>query len=287
MARSVQQIQNTILTAIQANPVLSQLNSTSQVSLYNLFSYIISVSQNTEEVLNDAFVQQVENVVNVLAPATAPWIQEQAFLFQYSATTPQIIQFSTQSFTPFYPVVTPTYQIITNCSVSINTAGYINVKVAQGATAGTGIPVPLSTNQLTAFQYYMNQIKPAGVTYFCTSQQGDRLFSQFTITYNFAYAGTIRAALLAAYNGYLQSVSYGGSIEVVDIVLILRAVTGVINVVCTNMTARTYATPFGSGATLVSSSAWITSTYTTISGYIVGEDTAGNSFLDQLTLLTP
>lgn len=287
MARSIQQIQNTILTAIQANPILNQLNSNSQVALYNLFAYIISVSQNTEEVKNDAFVQQVENIVNILAPATAPWIQEQAFLFQYSSTNPQIIQFSTQSFTPYYPIVNTSYQIITNCSVSVNTAGYINVKVAQGATAGNGIPVPLSVNQLTAFQYYMNQIKPAGVTYFCTSQQGDRLFSQFTITYNFAYAGTIRASLLAAYNGYLQSVSYGGGIEVVDIVLILRAVPGVINVVCTNMTARTFTTAFGGGATLVVSSAWINSTYTTISGYIVGEDTAGQDFLSQLTLVTP
>ena len=275
------------MTSIANNPTLSALNSTSQVALFNLFSYIVATSENQEEVLNDLFVQQVENVVNILPPATSGWIQNQAFLFQYSSTNPQIINFSTQSFTPYYPVVNTNYQIITNCSVGVSTQGYINIEVAKGGTSGNGIPIPLSTNELSAFQYYMNQVKPAGITYFCTSEQGDRLFSQFTVTYNFAYAGTIQSNLLSAYNTYLQNITFGGGIQVVDIVLALRLVPGVIDVVCNNMTARTYTTPFGSGQTMVSSNTWINPTYTTISGYIVGEDTTGEDFLSQLTLQTP
>lgn len=285
MARSTNQILTTILAAIAADPVLSsQLNSTSSVAYWRLWAYITAVIQNQEEVLNDQFIAQVENIVNVLPPASGGWIQNSAFLFQYSATSPQVIQFSTASFTPFYPTINPALRIITNCSVSSVSNGTVNIKVAKGPI--TGIPSPLATTELQAFQQYMNQIKPAGITYFCTSTPADRLFSQFSVTYNGAYSGTIANSLLTAYRSYLANINFGGTIKYIDILLALRQVTGVLDLTCTNMVARPNSTPYGGGNIMVISSTVQNLEYTTAAGYIIDEDTTGDDFLSQLTLIS-
>lgn len=285
MARSVSQIQQTILESIAANPVLNQLNSTSQVAIYNLFAYIISVSQNTEEEGNDAFVQDVENIVSILPPGTPNWIQNQAFLFQYSATNPQIIQFSTASFAPYYPVVNPALRIITNCSVTVPIPGQVNVLVAGGGTAGTGVPAAISTPQLQALQYYFNQVKPAGIIYSVISEAADNLFSAFTIYYLGIYASTIRASLLTAYTTYLNNINFGGTIYLAQIVAALLSVTGVTNVICNTMVARTAVTPFGLGTIMVTGNDWQITTYTTVAGYIIDETTSGKDFLTNLILI--
>lgn len=283
MARTVQQIQSLILAAIAADPILGpKLNGVSQTDLYNLFSYIIATIQNEEEVLYDDLVVEVENIINVLAPATAPNIQNLAFQFQYNSTNPQIIQFSTQSFTPYYPVVNKAYQIITNCSVASTTNGVVSVLVAKGAT--NSVPQPLVIPELQAFQFYMNQIKPAGIQWFCNSIPADRLYSVFNVTYQGSYAANIGSNLLAAYTNYLNHLSFGGTIKFVDILLALRQVPGVIDLSCTTMVARTNATPFGGGFPMITGTAVIRTEYTCAAGYIIDEDTSGKDFLSNLIL---
>lgn len=284
MSRSIQTIQNSILAAIAADPVLSNLNSTSQTAIYKLWSYIIATTQATEEQLYDQYAVEVEAIASKLPPATSGWIQKQAFNFQYSATNPQVIQFSTASFVPYYPVVNPSYRIITNCSIDPSlTNGYVNIKVAKGGTSSNA--QALSQNELSAFQYYMNQIKPAGIQYFCTSQPADRLYSAFTVQYLGAYSSVIKDTLLAAYKNYLNSIDFGGVIKMVDILLALRQVPGVLDIQCNNMTARANSITFGSGGVnmVVNNSVNIIE-YKTTAGYIIPEDTTGYDFISSLVL---
>jgi len=282
MARSISQIQNQILQQIAADPVLSGLNSTSASAIYKLWTYYIANSQAIEEQLNDQFVNTVEGVAAILPPGTLPWIQEQAFLFQYSSTTPQIIQFNTTTFAPYYPTVNPTLRIVKNCSVSLGTLNNVNIKVAKGVSPSLS---PLNTAELAAFQYYMNQIKPAGVYYACTSGYADRLWTKATIYYQGAYSGVIGANLLAAYNNYLNTIPFGGEIQIVDVVLALRAVTGVNDVVINTMQARAASTGFGFGTQMVTANTTINPEYTTVTGYISDENTAGYDFLSQVVLI--
>lgn len=283
MARSVTSIQQSILTSVANDTTLSGLDTPSQVSIYRQWAFITAVAQALQEQLQDSFVTEVEDVALTLAPGSLPWIQEQAFKFQYSQSNPQVIQFNTTTFAPYYPVVNTSYQIVTNCSVlSTTTVGIVSIKVAKGSTAS--LPIPLNTQELSALQYYFNQIKPAGIIYNCASTPADKLYSVFSVKYQGAYAGVIQSTLLAAYNSYLFNIDFGGVIRVDEIVSTLRTVPGVINVVCNTMTARQDSTAFGGGTSMVTGDDWIVSEYTTVAGYIVDETTSGQDFISNLNL---
>lgn len=283
MARSVTSIQQSILTSVANDTTLSGLDTPSQVSIYRQWAFITAVAQALQEQLQDSFVTEVEDVALTLAPGSLPWIQEQAFKFQYSQSNPQVIQFNTTTFAPYYPVVNTSYQIVTNCSVlSTTTVGIVSIKVAKGSTAS--LPIPLNTQELSALQYYFNQIKPAGIIYNCASTPADKLYSVFSVKYQGAYAGVIQSTLLAAYNSYLFNIDFGGVIRVDEIVSTLRTVPGVINVVCNTMTARQDSTAFGGGTSMVTGDDWIVSEYTTVAGYVVDETTSGQDFISNLNL---
>lgn len=284
MARTITSIQNQILAAIAADPVLSQLNSPSQAAIYRLWSYIVASSQGVSEQLYDQFVSDVESVVTYLPPATQPWIQDKVFQFQYSATNPQIIQFSTASYTPSYPTINTAYQIVTNCSVSLGTLNNVNIKVAKGSTGSTA--QPLASTELSALSYYLNQIKPAGINYNVTSGYADRLYTQATVYYQGAYSAIIANNLLSAYNTYLNNIAFGGGIKLVDIIIALRSVTGVNDVVINNMVARADSTSYGGGTVMVSSNTVLFPEYITVTGYIQDEDTSGADFISNLILVS-
>ena len=281
MSRSIQTIQNTILSQIQSNPVLSSLNSTSQTAIYNMWVYIVAVIQNQEEILYDDFTTGVEQIIDYLPPANNLWIQQQAFNFQYSSTTPQIVQFSTASFAPYYPIVNTALQIITNCSITSPNPGYVLVKVATGLTGSA--PQALTTQQLQAFQNYMNLVKPDGIIYNCVSLPADLLYSQFTITAAGAYSSVLPNALLTAYNNYLQNIPFNGTIKFVDVLIALRQVAGVIDIVCNNMWARNNSQAFGTGVQMVSNNLVNVLEYTSSAGYIIGEANP-NDLISNLTI---
>ncbi len=286
MSRSISQIQSSILANIALNPVLSVYNSTSQVSILNNWTNIVSTSQAIAEQQYDLFTNKVESIELTLAPATAPYIQNKVFNFQYNDTNPQIVQFSTQSFASYYAIVNPAYRIITNCSINIIRPGEVAIRVAGGPTTST--PAPISTTQLQASQNYCNLTLPAGISYNCSSTPADRLYSIFTITANGAYSSSITSALLNAYNNYLTTINFGGTIKLIDIMLALRNVAGVLDIVCNTMIARPNSTSFGGGIIMVNNNQVnITNAYgaeyTSSAGFILDEVTP-NDFLSNLSV---
>lgn len=285
MARQISTINSEILNAISNNSNLTSLNSTSQVAIYRLWAYIVATSIGLEEQIYDQFKSEIESLQLKLAPGTRPWIQAQAFKFQYSTTVPQIIQLNTTTFVPEYPFTIPSYQIITNCSVTQGTLNSVNIKVAKGYSSTTP-PSPLTTLELTAFQYYMNLIKPAGIIYNCVSVDADRLRTAVTVYYQGIYSSTIAASLQDAYNKYLSSIPFDGVVVLVDLLIKLRAVIGVTDVYINSCQIRTYAAGYGGGVDMVSGNRYYFPEYSTVAGYIVDEDEPSNSFTDLLTLIS-
>lgn len=281
MARSVNQIQSSILSAIQADPNL--MFSPSETSIQRLWSFYIATNQAYQEQLNDQFTSDVESTINKLAPGTLPWIQANAKKFQYSATVPQIIQFDSVTFAPYYTTVNTSYQIISNCSVTNGTLNSVNVKVAKGS-AGS-LAQPLTTDELSAFQFYLKQIEPAGINYIAISIPSDKLMCRTTVYYQSVYSATISDNLYNAYKAYLNNIPFGGGIKIVDLIAALRAVEGVRDVVINDAVARANSVPFGGGTVLVNANTWATlPEYQTLSGYIAPEDTGGYDFISLLTL---
>lgn len=288
--RTVNQIFNQITAAIIADPTIGPLlTSTSSVAYWSLVAYIVASAEALEEQLATEYQTAVEAVASESAPNTVQWIYNQALNFQYSATNPQIIQFNTTTFAPYWPIIDPTLRIVTRCSVSQGVVGYVNVKIATGTT-----PIPLSSAQLSAFSSFMNQIKPCGIIYNYISVPADRLFCQSTITYLGAYSGTIASSLLTAYNNFLSNLPFNGAFRLSALENALLAVPGVQDIEFQNVNIRTYLTPFPPGGPYniinnyieVFPSGILINGYIPLSGYIEDESTSSPSGYDFLTNTT-
>jgi len=92
MAQTVAYWQNKMLAQIAADPVLSDMNSPSSVATYNLFTFVVATCINLFEQAIDIFKTEVETIASEAVPGTAAWVQREALKFQYSATSPQVLQ---------------------------------------------------------------------------------------------------------------------------------------------------------------------------------------------------
>lgn len=279
MARSITDIQQQMLDNIAADATLGTLlTSTSKRAIYTLFTYIVAVAINLLEQLIDIFTTSVEATAAAASPATPSWLQAQILKFQYSATVPQVISLVT--FAPAYAIVDTTLRIISRCSVTTNLSNNVIVKVATGTT-----PAALSVAQLAALQSYVNEIGIAGVIYSCTSTASDKLYVQANIYYKGQYSSVISANVIAAIDTFLAALPFNGQMKLSDLEEAIREVEGVNDLVFVNVTARADSTAYGSGNYLVQAQATIGRLWNTVSGYMVGETTAGQTLADSLTFI--
>lgn len=279
MARTVSDIQQQMLDNIAADATLSTLlTSTSKRAIYRLYTYIVAVAINALEQLIDIFTASVEATAAAASPATPSWLQAQIFNFQYSATTPQVIQLI--NFAPAYPIVDPTLRIISRCSVTTNLSNSVIIKVATGTT-----PSALSAPQLAALQAYVNEIGIAGVIYSCISNASDKLYVQANVYYKGQYSAVIQANVIAAINTFLAAIPFNGQMKISDLEEAIRSVEGVNDVVLVNVKARDNGTAFASGNYLVQAQQTIGRLWPTIAGYMIAETTSGQTLADSLTFI--
>ncbi len=283
MARSTATIQQQILDNIAADTTLGPaLTSTSKRAIYRLLAFIMAVAINVLEQLIDIFTAEVELVAASAAPATEAWLQKNILAFQYSATNPQIIQF-TAGLAPYYPTVDATLQIVSRCSVNTTNANQVLVKVATGNP-----PAALTASQVAALQAYLsppNGIGIAGVSYSVTSGNPDNLYVKATIFYQGQYSAIIQANVIAAIAAYLAAIPFDGVVRVSDLEGAIKAVAGVNDVAFVDISARADGTAFGSGTYLVQSGTLLSRRWNTIAGYIIPETTSGQDLANTLTFI--
>jgi hypothetical protein len=272
MAYSISSIQDQILTSVASQPVLSGLTSPSEVSIYNLWSYITAVGINIEQNLWDNFQAQLETQILAAPIGTDSWLNSQVFLFQYNATTPQIVTLNS-GFTPSYPVINVADQIITRASVITQQNRIVQVKVAT-----SNPPQALSSLQLSSLQSYLNTISFCGVQYNTVSLPADYLLLGATIYYNGQYGSTIQQTCLNAFNNYMANVPFDGYVVVSQIEAALLAVPGVEDVVLNNVAIRPNSVPLSNTLYLVQNDLEIQRRSSMYSGYCINESSP-NDFL--------
>lgn len=279
MARSVNEIQQAIITDVANTPELSTLASnTSRRAIWRLWTFIVATSISILEQLIDVFKSTTEATIASAAPETPSWLQAQFFKFQYSSTTPQVIQLI--NLVPQYPVVDTTLRIITRCSVKTTINNQVIIKLAKQDP-----PTPLDSLELAASQSYVNIIGVAGVNYICVSSDSDKLYIQADIYYNGAYSSVISANVIEAINNYLAKLPFDGAVKVNDLEIVVRAVAGVNDMVFKNVRARQNSTPLSGATYLVNNSQFVSRLWATQAGYIVPETTSGNTLTDTLNFI--
>lgn len=276
MARTIAQIQSEMDTEQSLQTGLSGLNSPSQTAIYTLWKYIVSSAIWMHETLWDKFKVELETIADNAPVGTDGWVQEQSLLFQYSATSPQVIVLN--NFVPSYPVVNTDLQIITRCSVKTLPNKVVSVKVAKSDP-----PSALTSTELSSFKGYLDDISFAGVQYNAISLASDKLYLDAEIFYNGQYSSVISDTVIAAINDYLANIPFDGNVRVSSLYDAIQNVDGVTDVIINDMAIRADATAFGSKTYLVQSNATIYNKYPTFAGYVVEETTASNTFVDKLT----
>ena len=291
MARSVATIKAQILASFTANPnlvytdsngiVQPLTNNTSAYSIFGAIAFCVATCIAIFEQLLDLFVVQVEAIVAASSAASTLWIQAKMFQFQYSASNPQIVQLIDT--VPQYPVVDTTLCIITACSVTVDLSRTVNIKVAKGNPYQA-----LATAEINAAQTYIDTIGDAGIDYEVISLAPDRLYIGATVYFNGQYSSVIQTNVIAALNAYLQTLSvinFNGSIKMSDLENVIRGVVGVNDVIMNNVSARPNATAFGGGVQLIVNNTLIARIYNSAAGYMIQEDTAGQTFADSITFI--
>jgi hypothetical protein len=279
MAREIAVIQQQILDSVAADVTLSQnLTSTSKRAIYRLWAFVVAVAIAIHEQIIDVFKSDVETLVSQAAPGTPPWIQAQVFKFQYSSSSPQVIQLI--NLAPQYPVVDPALRIITRCSVTTDIANNVTVKVAKSEP-----PAALSSLELDALTSYINVIGVAGISYNVISNAADRLYVAAQVYYRGLFSSVIKTNVIAAINAYLASIPFNGQVKVSELETAILSVDGVEDVILQDVRARDNATAYPGGTPLVIGNTLASRLWPTLAGYAISEDTAGGTLADSLIFI--
>ncbi len=284
-ARSVDQINAQITDALVANfatiGVTIDTTQWSKRNMLRLIAYSIATCAAFIEQLMDVLKASIETTASKAAGASALWVQDKMFKFQYDTVTPQIIQLINTL--PVYPVIDTTKYIITACSVKSNVSNQVVIKVA------TGNPfVALTALQLSSAQGYINTIGTAGIIYNVVSLNSDKIYIDADIYYQGQYAAVISANVIAALNTFLQNLSisnFDGSLKMSDLEATIRGVQGVNDVVLDNVRGRADTDLFAAGIDLVLNGTTVQRKWNTIAGYVSAETTAGKTFTDSLNFI--
>lgn len=279
MARSVNEIQELLIAGVQAEPELAQLTSTSKRAIWRLWTFVQAACIALFEQLMDILVLSIETTVSRGTPATAEWIQDMVFKFQYDAANPQIIQFI--DYVPSYPVVDESLRIVTRCSVKTTQPGRVVVKVAK-----EDVPEALSAPELSSLQDFLGSIGVAGVFYVAESGNPDKMYIDADIYYKGQYSAVIQANVEAAINAYFADLPFNGAVKITELETAIKQVEGVSDVVFNNIRARKDSTAFASASYLVQNKTQISRLWNTLAGYIVPETTAGQTLADSLNYIS-
>lgn len=243
----------------------------SKANIFILITYIVAVSISLFEQIMYLFEQELEGIIAAAPVGTPQWIKAQALLFQYDATTPQVVQYDNTTNTISYPIVDPTKRIITQCSVVTLSNHVVLIKVN---TAGGGV---LSSPQLTAFNSYLNTILFAGVQENVISSLPDYLMVGVQIYFNGQYTPTITTDVPAAINNYLANLTYDGVIDLTSLEDAIQTAGGVIDVVFTQVELRANGVAPANAYVLVNNSTTIIRRLATYSGTAITDTASGRT----------
>ena len=208
MARSVSEIYDAIIDSKNQREELSDLNSTSQVAIYKLWAFIVSVSTYTHELLWDLFKEDIENTLVSRINGTNEWYSQQALEYQDGD---ELLLLDDGTRLGYEPVIGEN-RIITRAAYFedlVNAKGRLNLKLAKG---DVGSLSELSTEERGRVEQYFERIKFAGTNINIISIQPDEIqLEDVTIFHDGVKTDSeIQTNVEAAINNYLENLPFNG-----------------------------------------------------------------------------
>lgn len=249
---TINEIQNEILTEASTaddlpvtavlteneQATLNSLTSTSKVSIFRLFVYVVAVAIWIRQNLWDITQKDIEERVRISRPFTKGWFIDTALNYRHGATLPESGIYDDTGLTLQQIAA---MQIVARAAVEenvINGLGSLRVKVAKLENEEL---VKLSPTELDGFAAYMDLMTAAGISIVSTSDDADRLKVVFKIYFDPTIInangarldGTDDAPAVTALKAYLKDKNTGdfnGELSLDQLVDVLQAVDGFKNV---------------------------------------------------------
>lgn len=278
MAEEIEVIKQRMLDLQATLPALANATSNSQVAIFGNIYYVTAVEISVLEQLIDDYIAQIETIINNQAIGSTPWLRAKILEFQY----PDSVQLDLNNFEISYPVINPVLQIITRCSVDTIGNLIVLVKVAKSDP-----PEALVSDEIAALNNYINIIQPDGTQINVISLDPDRLFIDATVIASGQFSGSIPTNIPNALNAFMANLSdeenFDGLIRVSSLVDAIKAVPGVIDFKINELSVRASTVVFASRTIIYNLASGINLlAQPTTSGYLVAEDTSGQTFSDKV-----
>lgn len=231
MARTIEQIQTSLLTEKASVTELAGLSSTSKTAIWRLWVYIISFAIYAFEVILDKHYSDVTQKLTEEKAHTARWYRSKALAFQYGfdlkqdsdefnntdATDEQI---ETSKIVKYSAVV----EASNDSRLIVKIAGENNGELSQ-----------LDTQEVTSFRQYMSEIRDAGVKLTVINYEADKLFLDLQINYDpLVLSSTGQHLINANYpvvdaiKAYMKELPFNGELVLAHLVDKLQTVEGVL-----------------------------------------------------------
>ncbi len=222
MAQDIQEIFEVIEDQKNSDPVLVDLNSTSDVAVWKGWAFITAFVHRLQQVFWDETKDELDLKASQAVAGTNDWYALKALEFQYGDDL-QVINGQ-----PSYPVIDESKRIIKFSSYSEDlTFGATIIKVAKDD--GSGNPARLTNDELIAFKYYLNKRKFAGTRVTGASQDSDLLRLLGRVYYNPLVDDlpTLKQNVENAIKEYLRTLPFNGTVKLSSIIQMVKSVEGV------------------------------------------------------------
>lgn len=169
--RTLDEIYNSLIEKKETYPALQSLNSTSKVSIWRLILWIFSYAIYVHEIILEEYKQEIAKLIEEEKAHTPRSYRTKSLLFQYGFSLyPDSDQFDN---TGHSEEEIETSKIIKYCAVTepIDQSRLI-IKIA---TESGGKLLPITEDQKTAFEYYISEIRDAGVLTTVVNFRPDKL----------------------------------------------------------------------------------------------------------------
>lgn len=244
--RTIEEIKTEMAAAQATIPELSELDSSSNMSLFghlkNMWALLVQMLEGAWE----RKANEVEEILKNNRVGSALWYAEQAKLFQFGDSV-TVINNKVQ-----YREIDPVKQIVKQAvCVEDAVSGRLLIKIAKAnGTQLTG----LSSEELTAFRAYVNDFKYAGVQVDIVSSAPDQLRLFARCKYDrqvLSNTGTLLSdpsqnAVQQAIQSYLNSLPFDGVLSWTGLTDHMQKIPGVLDFVITKTEIAPNATNFWS-----------------------------------------
>ena len=229
MARTINVIQQEILTRITADENLAGLNTTSKTGIWRLMVFVVAFSIWVLENLFDTHKVEVNDIIEAKMPHRPSWYRTKALAFQYGFAL--LLDTDKYNNENYDDEEIANSKVIKYAAVT-KSGGQLFIKIA---TETAGILAPIAPEVKTAFVAYMDDVADCGVKYLVVNHLPDRLILGMQIFRNPLVLNengmSIRDAnypVEEAIKAYMKELPFNGELVLAHLVDKLQQVEGVV-----------------------------------------------------------